>query len=889
MANKKTPRKKKKTSGGTSKHSCGKCGKGGHNARKCPNDITIATASIGRIKEQVASTKTELTRIVGSISTSIDAYASKAEEEIIKIEAEDFVFPLDDKAEDTIMEEENESVEDSFDFGDENQADSDVEAIDPSEIPPGADLDVPKRKRKRSKAEQAFWAATEKKLAPDSVAEATELAMDLPRISTGNFSLDVAMYGGVPQGRISRFWGMPKSGKTGSCLNVVATYQREHCSECYQKTCKCKDRDTPDVVWVDAENRMSSMLYWPAAHGINLDCFRILAPATGQNVVDFVDHIIRSEATAKVGLIVVDSIANIVSMDELAKPTLDGVTVGRNAYLMNQAWKRWTSAVHSLGIKNERKPTILCINQIRNKVGVMWGCERGDTVIPFVDGTSARIKDIVDKKISKKVWGYNEKLNKIEPANIINWFNNGKVDSHDDWVHIKTSAVPDTKNGRADIIVTPNHKVMTERGWIRASDVSVKDKLLSRVSSRLNASLGEFVAGISAGDSSISSSGKHDGFFSFIDSSNEDYTRWKVSKLSKAFTWSETKVAVDADRTATKFNSSSSRELGQFLRKLNRRREFTAVADKFGPLSLAMWYMENGSYCYGNRKLDNVTISCKRFRGDDVQCAAIIGTLAKLGITANIHHDGTTVYIPVTEHQKFFETISRFVPTCMAFKLPPEYRNDYDDFTLQFEETQEVIYISVTSVGSATFKHGLLDKYDIEVEGCHSFLAGNNDNGFLTHNSPEVMPGGIGQDFATSVDVRFSSGPPTYVIFDEKKQQWIAKQKKSGSNFKPPADASPDFITVNYRVTASGICPGGRYGEFNYWQKSAHGHRCGDPDNGLQLWQYAKRYNMIDQHDGQKHLAGHSARTLDELKDSFRSDRTAHTAVREVLMKKLLA
>mgnify|MGYP000890728844 CR=1 FL=1 len=519
MAAKKEPTKKKASS---KPRVCGQCGEVGHNARSCKS--TEAEASVERVQEEADKVKDALLSTAVAIETKIDAIVDSHREAVVA----ESTTPARKKAKakKAKVEADAKAADEAFDFGDSPEEPKEVE--DPSARPEGSNLNTPKRKRKRTKAEQAFWAATEKKLAPDSIAGAGELTLELPRISTGNFGVDVALYGGIPQGRIIRFWGQPKSGKTGSCLNTVATYQREHCSECFQKTCKCKDRDVPDVVWIDAENRMNDMLYWPKAHGINLDCMRILCPPTGQNVVDFVDHIIRSQDIAKVGLFVVAPLAHVVSTDELNKPTLDGVTVGRSAYLLNQAWKRWTSAIHSLGIKNECKPTILCINQIRHKVGVMFG-------------------------------------------------------------------------------------------------------------------------------------------------------------------------------------------------------------------------------------------------------------------------------------------------------------------------------------------------------------------------SPETMPGGIGQDFATSVDVRFSSGPPTYVVYDEKKEQWIAKQKKSGSNFKPPKDASPDFMEVRYRITASGICPSGRYGEFNYWLKSAHNHRCGDPDNGLQLWQYSKRYGLVTQSEGKKHLFGHSARKLEDLRESFRHDPVAVAKAREIIMAKLVA
>lgn len=243
----------------------------------------------------------------------------------------------------------------------------------PPPAPPGAPLDTPVRIRARSKEEEAFWTATTKALGPKAIAEAGNLSLDLNYISTGNFGLDVAMFQGIPQGRIVFFIGEPKSAKTGSCINTAASYQRNHCSECFQVVCSCKKRDVPDVLLIDAEHRHDRMLYWWRDHGVNLDCLRVQEPPSGQDVVDLVDHCIREAPQSKTGLIIVDSLAHVVSKEELAKATQDGPTIGRNAMLLNSAWRKWTSALNSLGIDNPRKPTILCINQLRHKVGVTWG------------------------------------------------------------------------------------------------------------------------------------------------------------------------------------------------------------------------------------------------------------------------------------------------------------------------------------------------------------------------------------------------------------------------------------------------------------------------------------------------------------------------------------
>jgi RecA/RadA recombinase len=154
--------------------------------------------------------------------------------------------------------------------------------------------------------------------------------------------------------------------------------------------------------------------------------------------------------------------------------------------------------------------------------------------------------------------------------------------------------------------------------------------------------------------------------------------------------------------------------------------------------------------------------------------------------------------------------------------------------------------------------------------------------------NPDVTPGGRGQEFATSLDISFSAGQDTYVVWNEKKSAFEARQKGYKSTFKSPADKSPDFIQVNYRVMASGICPKGRSGSFNYWLQPTHGHRVGDPDNGFQLWNYAKTY-LLKQDGPMKSIEGTelSARTLDELEKLFRADLSVQERLYPVLLDKL--
>lgn len=223
-------------------------------------------------------------------------------------------------------------------------------------------VEAPKKKPVNDNFTQ-LAAAFQKKW-PGQSAVASDLSLKgIPRISTGCIAIDVATDGGVPRGRITRFWGAPKSAKTGSAFNVVAEWQK-HCSVCFErKACGCKDRAPAGAVWIDAEGRSSDNMPWMLAHGIDLDRCIVLKPDCGEKVVDATDAALRMGC----GLVVVDSIANIVASAELNKPTEDGGVIGRNAQLINSALRKWQASINAAGVDTRKAPTILLLNQIRNK------------------------------------------------------------------------------------------------------------------------------------------------------------------------------------------------------------------------------------------------------------------------------------------------------------------------------------------------------------------------------------------------------------------------------------------------------------------------------------------------------------------------------------------
>ncbi len=216
----------------------------------------------------------------------------------------------------------------------------------------------------------AAFSGNMEKSYPGVVAAAKDLGQQVPRISTGNLGLDIATYGGLPMNRIIRFYGREKSAKTGSSLNCLASWQK-HCGLCYMRapcehgSISGEDRPKAAGLWIDAEHRLHSMMGWVAAHGVDLDRLLVMEPPSGQHIVDVTEAAIR-EHGAGIGLIVVDSLANITSQEEIDKATMKGRTAPVNALLINRALRKWIAATSSLGVRETRKPTIILINQIRH-------------------------------------------------------------------------------------------------------------------------------------------------------------------------------------------------------------------------------------------------------------------------------------------------------------------------------------------------------------------------------------------------------------------------------------------------------------------------------------------------------------------------------------------
>ncbi|MEO9964674.1 MAG: recombinase RecA [Reichenbachiella sp.] len=189
------------------------------------------------------------------------------------------------------------------------------------------------------KLEKSYGKGAVMKLSDESV-------IDIPSIPTGSVSLDIALgIGGVPRGRVVEIYGPESSGKTTLTLHCIAEAQKQGGMAAFIDAEHAFDRTYAEKLGIDTENLLISQ------------------PDNGEQALEIAEHLIRSGA---IDIIVIDSVAALVPKAELEGEMGDS-KMGLQARLMSQALRKLTGAIHKTGC------TCIFINQLREKIGVMFG------------------------------------------------------------------------------------------------------------------------------------------------------------------------------------------------------------------------------------------------------------------------------------------------------------------------------------------------------------------------------------------------------------------------------------------------------------------------------------------------------------------------------------
>ncbi len=220
-------------------------------------------------------------------------------------------------------------------------------------------------------------------------------AVEVATISTGSLSLDIALgIGGVPRGRVVEIYGPESSGKTTLALHIIAESQKAG------GTC----------AFIDAEHALDPI--YARKLGISLDDLLISQPDTGEQALEIADTLVRSGA---IEVLVIDSVAALVPRAELEGEMGDSLP-GLQARLMSQALRKLTGSI------SKSETTVIFINQIRYKIGVMFGSPEtttGGNALKFYSSVRLDIRRIGAIKRGDEVVGNETRVkvvkNKLAP------------------------------------------------------------------------------------------------------------------------------------------------------------------------------------------------------------------------------------------------------------------------------------------------------------------------------------------------------------------------------------------------------------------------------------------------------------------------------------------
>jgi len=249
----------------------------------------------------------------------------------------------------------------------------------------------------RSKAVDLAITQIERQFGKGSIMKlgSSERVADVPAISTGSLSLDIALGTfGVPRGRVIEIYGPESGGKTTLALHIVAEAQKQN----------------GIAAFVDAEHALD--VTYAKKIGVNTDELLISQPDTGEQALEIAETLVRSGA---LDVLVIDSVAALVPKAEL-EGEMGDAQMGLQARLMSQALRKLTGSI------SKSKTTVIFINQLRMKIGVFFGnpeTTTGGNALKFYSSQRLDIRKMTSIKNGQEVIGFRTKVkvvkNKLAP------------------------------------------------------------------------------------------------------------------------------------------------------------------------------------------------------------------------------------------------------------------------------------------------------------------------------------------------------------------------------------------------------------------------------------------------------------------------------------------
>ncbi len=543
-------------------------------------------------------------------------------------------------------------------------------------------------------------------------------------ISTGSLGLDIALgVGGVPRGRIVEIYGPESSGKTTLGYHIIAEAQH----------------DGGVAAFIDAEHALDPN--YAKAVGVDVDNLLISQPDSGEQALEIGEMLVRSGA---VDVIVVDSVAALVPRAEL-EGEMGDAHVGLQARLMSQAMRKLVGAI------SRSRTTVVFINQLREKIGILFGCFHYKARVVLANGRTEQIGKIVNQRLPLEVLSYDPVTGRIQPRPVVNWFNNGRAE------HFLQFEVEGGPSGRRRFGVTANHLIYTPRGEISAGQLREGDEVLAiEQDYRVTSDQLQLLLSGALGDGSFRKVGTYSAHFRIGHSKAQiEYARWKhwmLEPFSGPFGPTGNGFGFDTIAFPTLADLRAS-----FYGEDGNRVATASVLDQLDARGIAIWYADDGSFAghfehWGRGK---AVLYNKSLVGDSRARAAAL--FERLGVGRPSRDDGRGFWFSAEQTARLHELVAPYLHPSVDYKLHPSLRGrfnwqpDLSDAHLNGTRLTARRYLravprKITKIYVKPPTRSMY-RFDLEVEGDHTYLV----DGVIVHNSPETTTGGRALKFYASV------------------------------------------------------------------------------------------------------------------------------------------
>jgi recombination protein RecA len=483
------------------------------------------------------------------------------------------------------------------------------------------------------------------------------------------------------------------------------------------------------------------------AIGVNVDDLLISQPDTGEQALEITDMLIRSGA---LDVIIIDSVAALTPRAEI-EGDMGDQHMGLQARLMSQALRKLTGGL------SKSNTVAVFINQLREKIGIVYGCFSYHSRVVLADGTTERIGKIVNQKLPVEVLSYDAKTGSIIPKRVINWFDNGVTDEF-----LQFTVTKPYKNGIAQFGCTPNHLIRTPGGWVEAGELKVGDRVLEALPHYLSEFQMAALRGTLMGDGAISPTRTGLG------------ARFRYSRCGDQTEYADWKASLFSNINSSRFVRKDDVVTYDFLPmpELAGLRDEVYVDGKkvfdddylksLTPLSLALWYMDGANFDVRSKGPQKRTegLTGRVTIGVEAMEAAtrerLVAYLADTwGLQAKLIERGAAkmavLVFTNAESAKFHALIAPYVHPSMEYKLLPRFRGHFAIEPVLEPTRYELAAMPIVDIHVKP-KTRSMHRFDIEVEDSHNYFV----DGVMVHNSPEVTPGGRALKFYASIrlDIR---------------------------------------------------------------------------------------------------------------------------------------